>query len=215
MELISVNIGGMRTQPKGDGLESTGIYKLPAHEPAEITRLGIAADFIADADHHGGPDQAIYVYGLKDYAWWSGALQQELLPGTFGDNLTISDLESAGINVGDRLRIGSTVLEVTAPRIPCATLARRMGDPMFAKTFRRAERPGLYCRVIREGVVQIGDSVEIDNYVGAAVGVLELFREYYVRPKDEATLRRLLTAPIAARSRADIERHLLKLHAQA
>jgi MOSC domain-containing protein YiiM len=214
MELISVNIGGMRTQQKGDRLESTGIYKLPAFEPVEITRLGIEADFIADADHHGGADQAIYVYGLKDYAWWSGALQQEFLPGTFGDNLTISDLESARFNIGDRLRIGSALLEVTAPRIPCATLARRMGDPMFARKFRRAERPGLYCRVIQQGVVQTGDSVAVDYYRGATVGVLELFRDYYVRPKDEATLRRFLTAPIAARSRADIERDLLKLNAQ-
>jgi len=215
MELISVNIGGMRTQPKGDRVEETGIYKLPTREPVEITRLGIAADFIADAHNHGGPDQAIYVYGLKDYAWWSGALQQEFLPGTFGDNLTISDLESARFNIGDRLRMGSAVLEVTAPRTPCATLARRMRDPMFVKKFRLAERPGLYCRVIQPGVVQTGDSVAIDYSVGAAAGVLELFREHYARPKNEATLSRFLTAPIAARSTADIERDLLKLKAQA
>jgi MOSC domain-containing protein YiiM len=215
MELISVNIGGMRTQQKGDRLEATGIYKLPTHEPVEITRLGIEADFIGDADNHGGPDQAIYVYGLEDYAWWSGALKRELLPGTFGDNLTISDLESAGFNVGDRLRIGAALLEVSAPRIPCATLARRMGDPMFVKKYRRAERPGLYCRVIQEGVVQAGDSVEIESFPGDAVGVLELFREYYVRRKDQATLRRLLRAPIAARERSDLERDLRNLVAQA
>ena len=214
MQLTSVNVGSMRTQKKGDGLEQTGIYKLPVPDPVEITPLGIAADFIADAENHGGPDQAIYIYGAKDYAWWSETLQQKLLPGTFGDNLTISDLESASFTIGDRLRMGSAVLEVTSPRTPCSTLARRMGDLKFAEKFRRAERPGLYCRVLQPGVVQTGDAVAVEGTVGPAVGVLEFFREHYAHPKDEATLRRFLTAPIDARSRAAIERDLLKLKAQ-
>ncbi len=73
--------------------------------------------------------------GRKNWARNSG-------PGTFGDNLTLSDLESAQFNIGDRFHIGSVMLEVTAPRIPCATLAARMGDPHFVKKYRRAERPG-------------------------------------------------------------------------
>ena len=86
---------------------------------------------------------------------------------------------------------------------------------MFVKKYRRAERPGLYCRVIQEGVVQSGDSVAIDFIAGDAVGVLELFREHYQRRKDEATLRRLLAAPIAIRARADVARDLQKLIAQS
>ncbi len=211
MRLISVNIGERRTQPKQDGLEITGIYKLPAQGPVRITRLGIPGDFIGDLKDHGGADQAIYVYGEADYAWWSNELGQPLGPGTFGENLTISALESARFSVGDRLHIGSTILEVTAPRIPCLTLARRMGDAMFVKRYRRAERPGLYCRVIQEGAVAAGAEVISESYAGQGVTVLEIFREHYALEKDQARLRRFLNAPIAARTRADVEKRLRQM----
>lgn len=159
MELTSVNIGSRRMQPKGDELEITGIYKLPWNGPVQIQRLGILQDFIGDQKNHGGPDQAVCVYGASDYAWWSREMGKELPPGTFGENLTFTELESASLDIGDRLHVGSVVLEVTAPRIPCSTFARRMGDPMFVRKYSRAERPGLYCRVIQKGIVQAGDPV--------------------------------------------------------
>ncbi len=211
MQLISVNVGDRRTQEKGADLEITGIYKQPATGPVQILPLGLAGDFIADAENHGGPDQAIYIYGAGDYAWWSGALGRELAPGTFGDNLTISDLESARFNIGDRLRIGSTLLEVTAPRIPCSTLARRMGDSMFVKKYRRAQRPGLYCRVVQAGDVSSGDVVSYEPYAGDPVGILDVFRQHLERYKDAAELRRFLRAPIAARERVNIEDDLRSL----
>jgi MOSC domain-containing protein YiiM len=212
MQLISVNVGAWRTQQKGTELEITGIYKQPTRETVEITPLGIEADFIGDAANHGGPDQAIYIYGATDYVWWSKALHQELAPGTFGDNLTISDLESARFTIGDRLRIGTVVLEVAAPRIPCSTLARRMADPMFVKKYHRAERPGLYCRVLQPGSLKADDIVLREPYAGDAVGVLEVFREHLHRHKEEAALRRFLRVPIATRERAAIERDLRNLN---
>jgi MOSC domain-containing protein YiiM len=211
MQLQSVNIGAERTQTKGDGFETTGIYKLPVGGSVEISELGIPADFIADSRHHGGPGQAVYVYGSDDYAWWSGALDRELAPGTFGENLTISGLASADYSIGDRLQIGSVTLEITSPRTPCAKLARRMGDPLFIKKYRRAERPGFYCRVIRKGFLQQGDPVSVERTGLDPVGVLELFRESFRRHKDEATLRRFLRAPIDGRTADDIERDLREL----
>jgi MOSC domain-containing protein YiiM len=209
MELVSVNIGLLRTQPKGAELETTGIYKLPASGRVEIGALGIEGDFISDAENHGGPDQAIYVYGETDYAWWSGALSVPLEPGTFGENLTISGLQSTAFAIGDRLRIGSVVLEVSAPRIPCSTLARRMADPLFVKKFRRAERPGLYCRVLQEGAVRAGDAVGIESRLGEPVGILDMFRHHY-QPERPDVAERLLAAPISARARMDIERRLAR-----
>ncbi len=211
MQIISVNIGDRRTQEKGDGLEITGIYKQPATGPVQVMPLGLAGDFIADAENHGGPDQAIYIYGTGDYAWWSGELGRELAPGTFGDNLTISDLESARFNIGDRLRIGSTLLEVSAPRIPCSTLARRMRNSMFVKKYRRAQRPGLYCRVLQAGAVSSGDEVSYEPYAGDPVGILDVFRQHLERYKDAAELRRFLRTPIAVRERVNIEDGLRSL----
>lgn len=215
MQLLSVNIGQKRVQRKGNELETTGIYKIPTLEPVQITRLGMQDDFVCDQKHHGGPDQAVYVYGAADYAWWAEELGRELQPGTFGENLTISELESARFNIGDRLHIGSVILEVTAPRIPCSTLAARMGDPRFVRQYRNAARPGLYCRVLQEGTVRAGDEVRAERREGEAVSALEVFLDYYNREKDEARLRRFLRAPIAIRARQDVERDLQKLLAES
>jgi len=211
MKLISVNIGEKQTQQKGDELETTGIYKLPIQESVEIKSLGIEKDFICDQKNHGGADQAIYIYGQPDYDWWSNELKRELVPGTFGENLTISELESAALNIGDRLYVGGVILEVTAPRIPCSTLAARMGDAMFVKIYRRAERPGLYCRVIREGVVRTGDKVTVKKYVNESLSIGRAFHDYYEK-LDETAIRFYLDLPIAVRWRKELEDDLAKLN---
>jgi MOSC domain-containing protein YiiM len=214
MRILSVNRGRPEgiAQAKASGV--TGIYKRSVATPVRVTAGGLAGDTICDLENHGGPDQAVYVYGEPDYAWWSAALGQQLAPGTFGENLTLTELHSAQLCIGDRLHCGELTLEVTAPRIPCVTLARRMGDSAFLKRFRSAERPGLYCRVIREGSVQTGDSVAHEPAPGPAVAAIELFRDFFSSERDEALIRRHLAAPIAARARRDKERHLAELLAQ-
>jgi len=211
MQLESVNLGQERILQNKSRVERTGIFKLPAESPVRVTTLGLEGDAILSKRHHGGPDQAVYVYGRTDYAWWSEELKSEMAPGTFGENLTISDLESALFNVGDTLQMGEVTLQVTAPRIPCETFAARMGDPKWVKKFRHAERPGLYCRVIRKGFVKAGDPVSVEAYSDATISVLEMFRDFYERNKSEETLRRQLNAPIAIRARQDLERELQKL----
>lgn len=211
MQLISVNIGRQQMLQSGDKTEITGIFKSPVPGPVRITPLGITEDFIGSPKHHGGPDQAVYVYGAKDYEWWSQELGREVEAGTFGENLTITELESAKFNIGDLLHVGMVTLQITAPRIPCGTFARRMDDPMFVKRFRAAERPGLYCRVIQEGNVQAGDEVRVEAYTGATISLIQMYRDYYEKDKSEETLRRHLAAPIAIRARTDLEAELRKL----
>jgi MOSC domain-containing protein YiiM len=123
-------------------------------------------------------------------------------------------LESSRINIGDRFLIGSVILEAAAPRIPCGNLSMRIGDPTFAKRFREAERPGLYCRVIQAGSVRTGDAVAFEPAGGAPVNCLELFREFYSPALNEAALRRYLAAPIAIRDRVALEDRLKKLGGQ-
>ena len=214
MKLSSVNLGQERTLRRKDRVEQTGIFKFPTTEPVKLTKLGLEGDVIISKKHHGGPDQAVYVYGGADYKWWSEELGKEILPGTFGDNLTISDLESTGFNIGDFIHLGEVILQITAPRIPCATFAARMEDPQWVKRFRYAERPGLYCRVIQEGFVQAGDTVSIEKYTGETISVLEMYRDFYDRNKSEETLRRHLNAPIAIRARRALESELEHLLTQ-
>ena len=194
--------------PNAKASGKTGIYKLPVNTPVQITSNGIPEDVICDTKHHGGSDQAIYIYGAVDYQWWSDFLGRELSPGTFGENLTISDLESAQMQVGDILQIGKVSLQVTSPRMPCVTLAARMGDATFKEQFLQAERPGLYCRVLQTGQVQAGDPVRLERYSGETVSILEMFRDYYAPELSEETLRRYLAAPISLRARADKEKQL-------
>ena len=104
---FSINIGSARTIGNANVSGQTGIYKLPVAGPVQVTAEGLADDAIADTRNHGGPDQAVYVYGGADCAWWAAKLEQDLVPGTFGENLTISDLESAALAIGDRLHIGA------------------------------------------------------------------------------------------------------------
>ncbi|MGB8212725.1 MAG: MOSC domain-containing protein [Anaerolineales bacterium] len=211
MELLSINIGQERSIPNAKASGKTGIYKLPADGPVTITTEGIPGDVICDTKHHGGADQAIYVYGAADYQWWASVLGRELAPGTFGENLTISELESGPFCAGDILRIGAARLQVTSPRIPCVTLAARMGEPAFKERFRQAERPGLYCRVLQGGQVQAGDAVRVERYTGETVSMLEMFRDYYRPDLTEAAIWHTLAAPIGDRARADKEKQLQKL----
>lgn len=208
MRLISVNLGQERILQRKDRVERTGIFKFPTQETVKITKLALEGDVIVSKKHHGGPDQAVYVYGAADYEWWSGELGREIVPGTFGENLTISELARAQFNVGDHIHIAEVTLQVSAPRIPCGTFAARMDDPQWVKRFRRAERPGLYCRVIREGFVKEGDPVSVKRYTGQTISILEMFRDYYDKNKSEETLRRHLDAPIAMRARKAVEKEL-------
>ena len=211
MRLLSVNVGRERPIRNGKKSGKTGIYKRPVSTPVEVTFGGLAGDAISDTENHGGVDQAVYVFGAPDYAWWSEALGRELPPGTFGENLTVTGLESARMRIGDRLRVGPVALEVTAPRIPCVTLAVRMDDPSFVKRFRAAERPGVYCRVIEEGRVRAGDPVSLERYRGETISAVEMFRDFFLPDPSEETIRRHLSAPVAVRDRVAKERQLEEL----
>ncbi|HWE64123.1 MAG TPA: MOSC domain-containing protein [Chloroflexota bacterium] len=201
MHVVSVNVGKEQSIQHGKPSGRTGIYKLPGVTPVLVTPLGLEGDAIVDTENHGGLDQAVYVFTMPDYAWWSTHVGRPLAPGTFGENLTLSDLESATLRIGDRLRVGEILLEVTAPRIPCVTLAARMEDPRFVKTFRHAEKPGVYCRVVEPGYVKMSDPVALLPYQGPMVSILEMFRDFYKKRLTEDELRRLLAVPIPVKAR--------------
>lgn len=211
MQIYSVNIGQSQPIQRAKSSGKTGIFKLPTAGKVQVTKLGLAGDAVVDRKNHGGVDQAVYLYTTDDYDWWSEQLETRLAPGTFGENLTITGLQSAACSVGDILRLNDVVLQVTSPRIPCVTLAARMNDPQFPKHFRSGERPGLYCRVLQEGMVQAGDPVTLEPYLDPTVTILEMFRDYYEPRHAEADIRRYLNAPIAIRARIEKEAELQKV----
>lgn len=206
MKIESVNIGHERAIPGHPKMGGTGIFKAPVAGPVRVGRFSVEGDCVFDQKHHGGPDQAVYVYFSDDYDWWSKSLGRPIAPGTFGDNVTISGLTSADLAIGDRLVAGEVVLEIAAPRIPCNTLAARMADSGFVKAYRDAARPGAYCRVISEGEVRAGMDVIHQPYAGKRIALNDMFRDWFVRKTlDVARLKATLAAPIATRARKDWE----------
>ncbi len=205
MKLVSVNRSGPKPIIRGGRARRSGIFKEPVEGLVKVGPLGLEDDVCVDKKHHGGADQAVYVYDLLDYQWWSEELGRSLHPGCFGENLTFSQCPAL-LYLGDRYRVGEVLLEVTAPRIPCATLAARMDDPTFVKRFNRARRPGFYCRVLGSGQVEAGQSVE-----RVATGTVELMEVYDLltdRKASSERIRTALTAPLAERVRNDLEGRL-------
>ena len=207
MRVTSINVGREEAIEHGRRTFVTGIRKRPASDAVYIGAEAVAGDTISDKKHHGGADQAVYAYSADDYAWWSAELGREIAPGTFGENLTIEGLPS-DMNVGDRLLIRDVLLEATAPRIPCNTLAAQMQDSGFGMAFRRAERPGIYFRVLNEGEVAAGDAVTYIENPAPAVSILALYRLAFDLSPDPAALERYLEAPLAVRMRAAVEEKL-------
>lgn len=201
MKILSVNIGKSQAIDTKSG--QTGIFKKPQSGAVRIERLGLSGDAIIDLENHGGPDQAVYLYGQPDYDWWSEELGRELPPGLFGENLTISGLQSAGLHIGDRFLIGDVVLEATSPRIPCVTLCSRMGDLKFAKKFMAIQRTGIYCRVLETGEISAGMDVQFMPFEGVKI----LANDFLASPGKltEETMRLHLQAPIHEKSRAEYE----------
>ena len=119
MKVVSVNAGRTELMQVGSRMVETGIRKSPLGR-GHVHALGLAGDVVADEENHGGLDQALYLYSCDDYAHWAPELGGMPAPGTFGENLTLSSFGEEQVRIGDRFRIGAALVEVTAPRIPCA-----------------------------------------------------------------------------------------------
>ncbi len=160
-----------RTNP--DGL--TAIDKRAVPGPVVVGPLGLAGDLQKDSRHHGGVDQALYLYADEDAAAWADELGREVPPGLFGENLRSTGLAVSDLQVGQRLVVGRTGLtvEVTGPRTPCATFARRLGEARWVKRFTERRAPGAYLRVLTAGTVSAGDRLTHDGDPGHGVTVAD------------------------------------------
>jgi MOSC domain-containing protein YiiM len=139
----------------------SAINKAPVEGRVRVEGVNVAGDQQADLRVHGGPDKAVYAYASEDTAWWSQALEAELPPGMFGENLTTEGMDVSGAVIGERWRIGTVELEVAQPRLPCAKLGLKFGDLKMVKLFGEASRPGAYLRIVTEGELGAGDEIEL------------------------------------------------------
>jgi len=179
MRVLSVNVGLSRPVEWRDEVVYTGIFKAPVTARVAVKRLNIAGDQQADLTVHGGANKAVYAYPNEHYALWRTELPGVELPwGAFGENLTTEGLLEDSVRIGDQLRIGSTELVVTQPRMPCFKLNIRFGRPDMVKRFLRSGRSGFYLAVVQEGEVGAGDEITHTSAGSQAISVAETVRRY-------------------------------------
>jgi MOSC domain-containing protein YiiM len=174
--VLSINITSVVHQGEWTGSEGrTGIDKRSVAGPIEFKNNGVVGDRIIDTNVHGGYDQAVYAYAQEDAQWWEREINEEIPAGRFGENLTTEGIDVNAALVGEQGKIGSVILEVSQPRIPCRVFAGFWKRATLIKDFTQAGRPGAYLRIIQEGTAQAGDVIEVIYKPDHEVSIRDLF----------------------------------------
>ncbi|RDI47321.1 MOSC domain-containing protein [Nocardia mexicana] len=165
----------LELSPKVSRVGRTAIDKRPVSHRVGVRPLGLEGDHVCDTRNHGGAHQAVYAYAEEDARRWGGELDRTLPAGWFGENLRISGLPVSDAVLGERWSVGDTLLEVSAPRVPCATFQHWSGEQYWVKRFTLRSDTGAYLRVLSEGTVGAGDEVRVEHVPDHGVTVRDLF----------------------------------------
>jgi MOSC domain-containing protein YiiM len=212
-KLISVNVGPPRVVMSNGDPVSTGIFKKPVAGRVMLRTLNLDGDGQADLSVHGGPSKAVYVYPSEHYDYWKRELTDIELPwGMFGENFTSAGLFESELNIGDRFRVGSAVVMVTEPRMPCYKLALKFGRPDIVKRFLASERTGFYFAVLEEGEVGVSDQIELIEGSKRSVRVSDITQLYTREKHNTGLLRRAIEVDALPESwRSYFQHRLAKL----
>jgi MOSC domain-containing protein YiiM len=191
-KILSVNVGTVREFEYSGRPARSAVWKSPVAGRIAARGVNLYGDEQADRRAHGGPDKAVYAYAVEDVRWWEQEVGRSLAYGEFVENLTTEGIDVNNALVGEHWEIGTTVLEVSEPRVPCWRLGVRMNDKMFPRRFTEALRPGPYLRIVVEGDLGAGDEIRVVERPDHDLTVRDVFR-IYTRDRDEAD--RLLEVP--------------------
>ncbi|HKD10731.1 MAG TPA: MOSC domain-containing protein [Thermoanaerobaculia bacterium] len=190
--VLSVNVGLPRTFQFNGRTVASAIWKTPVAGRIAARGVNLEGDDQADRGAHGGPDKAVYAYAVEDERSWERELNRPFPAGVFGENLTTEGIDVNGARIGERWEIGTVVLEVSEPRVPCWRLGVRMNDSLFPRRLTEALRPGAYLRIITEGQLGAGDAIRVIERPESPLTVRDVFR-IYTRDQHEAA--RLIENP--------------------
>jgi MOSC domain-containing protein YiiM len=190
--VLSVNVGGVREFEYAGRRAKSAIWKSPAVGRIAARGENLVGDDQADRTAHGGHDKALYAYAVEDARWWEQVIGRALAYGEFGENLSTEGIDVNDALVGERWQIGTTLLEVSEPRIPCWRLGVRMNDEKFPRRFTEALRSGAYLRIIVEGDVGARDEIRVVERPDHDLTIRDVFRIY---TRDRAEAERLLAVP--------------------
>ncbi len=196
MKLLSVNVSLPKEVPYNGKTIRTGIFKEPVPGRVRLRELNLDGDGQADLVGHGGIYKAVYTYTIENYDYWKRELKRDdFTYGQFGENFTVAGMLEDQVHVGDVFRIGTALVEVTQPRVPCSKLAMKMERPAFLKLFMSSERVGFYFRVLEEGQVGAGDVLERVKVGPEQMTVREMFHLLYFAKEKREGARKALRIP--------------------
>ena len=210
--LVSVNVGSQRPIDAKSG--TSGIDKRPVRGPVAVEApgpkgtggSGLRGDHISDTANHSGDDQAVYAYAREDLDAWEVELGRDLPGGTFGENLTTAGVDVTGAVIGETWEVGSALLQVSCPRIPCVTFSVHLGERRWLPRFTAARVPGAYLRVLRAGQVRAGDAVRVRDVPAHGVDIGTAFAALTTSPELLPLLREVPQLP--AEDREALRRRL-------
>jgi MOSC domain-containing protein YiiM len=196
--VVSVNVGMPRQVTADHATVLTSIFKSQVEGRVGVRRHNIQGDRQSDLTVHGGPNKAVYCYPREHYSYWKEQLPDMELPyGVFGENLTTEGVTEDAVTIGDQFRVGSAVLQVTQPRMPCFKLGIRFGRADMVKLFWRSGRSGIYFSVVEEGDVAAGDPIEKIAEGPEEISVADVVRLYRGDETSAELLERALRAPLS------------------
>lgn len=210
--VLSVNVGLPQQVRVADGIVLTSIFKSPVEGKIALRGCNLDGDRQADLTVHGGPHKAIYLYPSEHYLYWAEQLPGFDLPfGAFGENLTTEGMDEEAVHIGDRFRIGSAVIQVTQPRMPCFKLGIRFRLPEMIKKFWNSNRPGIYFSIVEEGELERGNTIHQIGENPERVSVADVVRLYKGEATDRELISRVLRSPLRGGWKTGIQSRLAAL----
>ncbi len=203
--MVSLNVGLPAQIETPNGTVLTSIFKSPVAGRRAVRGYNIEGDRQSDLTVHGGPNKAVYGYPEEHYAYWRAELPDvDFAPGIFGENLTTEGLDEKTVCIGDRFRVGSALLQVTQPRMPCYKLGVRFARPDMVKRFWLSGRPGFYFSIVEEGELAAGDRIERAGGENERISVADVVALYRREKTDSELLQRALRAPLTGSWKQEI-----------
>jgi MOSC domain-containing protein YiiM len=204
MKVISTNLGKPTTFIWEGKEEQTGIFKKPVSQSIQLNKHDVANDTIINRVNHGGVHKACYLFSSDNYPYW-----KKLYPkldwnwGMFGENLTIDSFDEATIRVGDIYKLGTALVQVSQPREPCYKLGIRFGNQDILKQFVDHKRPGTYVRILEEGEVKTGDTLELQQQSENTLTTKQFYELMFMRKKPKELLDLFMSNPSVPQYKKD------------